>query len=372
LRGLRFSPLHPAAWWIWAGMLAAAASRTTNPVLLLLIIVVAAVVSVTRRSASPWAGSYGVLLRFGAVVVAIRVAFQVVFGIRLPGHTVLRLPSVPLPSFMAGVSLGGPVTVESIVAAACQGLRLAAILACIGAASALVSPFRLLRCVPAALYEVAVAVTVALTFTPSVVASIGRVREARRLRGRTTSGLRGLRGIAVPVLSGALEHSIDLAASMDSRGFGRLAHGANAGQRRRASALSLAGLLGIAIGIFSLLDGGAPPLLGLPVLGLGAVLVALGIAAQSRTGRSRYRPDRFGPREWLTGASGAAALTGVVIVGAVDASALQQQAYPLAMPAVPLVALAGVLLASLPLLIAPGLAIEPQATTPTRLAGAER
>jgi energy-coupling factor transport system permease protein len=353
LRRPRFSPLHPAAWWLWAGALAAAASRTTDPVLLCLIIVVAAVVTISRRTASPWARSYGVLLRFGVIVVAIRIAFQIVFGLRLPGHTLFSLPSVDLPSFMAGISLGGPVTIESIVAAGCQGLRLAAILACVGAASALVSPYRMLRCVPGALYEVAVAVTVALTFTPSVVSSIGRVREARRLRGRSTRGLRGLRGIAVPVLSGALERSIELAASMDSRGFGRLAEGVSSRRRRGASALSLTGLVGMGIGIFSVLDGGAPALLGLPVLGLGSVLVALGVAARSRSGRSVYRPDSFSGREWLTAASGAAALAGVLLAGVLDPSALQQQAYPLAMPAVPVLAFLGILVALAPLTAAP-------------------
>ncbi|MGH9169781.1 MAG: CbiQ family ECF transporter T component [Acidimicrobiales bacterium] len=352
MRRPRFSPLHPAAWWLWAGALAAAASRTTDPILLLLIIIVAAVVTINRRSSSPWARSYGVLLRFGGVVVVIRVAFQIVFGQRLPGHVIFSLPSVALPSFMAGVSLGGPVTIESIVAAACLGLQLAAILACVGAASALVSPFRLLRCVPAALYEVAVAVTVALTFTPAVVASIGRVREARRLRGRTTRGMRGLRGIAVPVLSGALEHSIDLAASMDARGFGRAAAATSRGQRV-APAVSLAGLVGIGIGVFSVLDGGAPSLLGLPVLALGAVLVALGIAARSHSRRTRYRPDRFGGREWLTAGSGAAALAGTLIVSSLHSGILQQQSYPLAMPAVPVVAFLGILLAAFPLAAAP-------------------
>ena len=63
--------------------------------------------------------------------------------------------------------------------------------------------------------------TVALSFTPELVETIGAVRRARRMRGIPTSGLRGLRGIAVPVLKGALDRSLQLATSMDSRGYGR-------------------------------------------------------------------------------------------------------------------------------------------------------
>lgn len=333
------------------------------------MIVVAAVVALSRRTPSPWARSYGMLLRVGVVVVAIRVAFQIVFGLRLPGHTLFSLPSVALPSWMAGVTLGGPVTVEEVVSAACQGLRLAAILACVGAASALVSPYRLLRSVPGALYEVAVAVTVALSFTPAVVASVGKVREARRLRGRPTKGLRGLHGIAVPVLSSALEHSVDLAASMDARGFGRVSDGPGSHRRRRAGGLSLAGLVGIAVGLFAALDAGAPALLGLPVLALGAVLLALGVAAQSRTGRTVYRPDRFGGREWLVAASGAAALAGMLAAGLLAPSQLAVQTYPLALPAVPLAAFVGLCAALLPAVAAPApaQAPAPAAPRPSRL-----
>ena len=117
--------------------------------------------------------------------------------------------------------LGGDVTLEGLLGAVYAGLQLATMLACVGAANALANPRRLLRAVPGALYEVGVAVVVALSFSPQLVEGVGRVRAARRLRGRPHTGLRGLRGVAMPVLEGALERSVDLAAAMDSRGFGR-------------------------------------------------------------------------------------------------------------------------------------------------------
>src|SRR5664279_1285394 len=119
--------LHPGAWWLWAACLAGAASRTTNPILLLLLGAVVLYVAAARRTDAPWSRSIVVFLRLGLVVILIRVVLVIVFGNRLPGHTLLTLPHVPLPSWAAGVSIGGPVTAEAGLAAVVQGLRLAVV-----------------------------------------------------------------------------------------------------------------------------------------------------------------------------------------------------------------------------------------------------
>src|SRR5215207_9310952 len=72
--------LHPGAWWLWALGLATAASRTTNPLLLGLIMAVAGYVVAVRRCDEPWARSYGVFLRLGLLVIAIRTLLHIVFG----------------------------------------------------------------------------------------------------------------------------------------------------------------------------------------------------------------------------------------------------------------------------------------------------
>src|SRR5690606_26040218 len=104
----------------------AAALRTTNPVLLGLIVAVAAWVVASRRTSAPWAGSFGVALRLGAFLVLFRVVLSMLFGLRMPGTVLFTLPEADLPEWAAGVSVGGPVTVELIVQSACEGLRLAA------------------------------------------------------------------------------------------------------------------------------------------------------------------------------------------------------------------------------------------------------
>jgi energy-coupling factor transport system permease protein len=331
--------------------LAVAASRTTNPLLLGLLLVVVAWVVVARRGASPWARSFGALMRLGFVVIAIRVLVQVLFGDRIPGATWFTLPSVPLPAWAAGVSIGGPVTAQAVLGAFCQGLQIAVILACFGAANSLASSFRLLRCVPAGLYEVAVAVTVAISFTPQVVLSIARVRDARRLRGRATRGLKGWRGLAVPVLEGALERSVALAASMDARGFGRRCSSQR--RRRTAAAATLGGLVALGLGLFEVLDSGSASGIGLAVVLVGGALIIGGLAGAAHGSRSRYRPDRWLFDEWLVVVAGLAAFAGVVAAGGGDPSVLIQPLYPLALPSAPVAALVGILLAASPSLVAP-------------------
>ena len=104
--------LHPAAWWLWAAGLVVVALRTTNPWLLGLVLAVAAFVVASRRSDAPWAMSFAGYLKIGVLVVVIRMIFPILFGNRIPGTTLFTLPSVELPSWAAGVSIGGPVTVS--------------------------------------------------------------------------------------------------------------------------------------------------------------------------------------------------------------------------------------------------------------------
>jgi energy-coupling factor transport system permease protein len=345
--------VHPLAWWLWALGLATAASRTTNPVLLLLLAAAAGCVVAARRTDAPWARAYTTFVMLGLVVIAIRVVLQAAFGAEVAGRVLFVLPSVALPDWMAGVRLGGPVTLEGLAGSAYQGLRLAVLLCCVGAANALANPFRLLRCLPGALYEVGVAVVVAMSFSTQAVTSVGRVRAARRLRGRPDRGVRGVRGLAMPVLEGALERSVALAASMDSRGYGRRA-GVSAAARRLTAGLVLAGLLGLAAGSYGLLDPTADSRLGLPVLAAGTALAVGGLALGGRrTLRSRYRPDPWALPEWLTAAAGVLTGSTFVLAGELYPAALVPSTAPLLIPAVPMLAVAGALVALLPAVATP-------------------
>jgi energy-coupling factor transport system permease protein len=347
--------LHPLAWWIWALSLGAAALRTTNPLLLGLLVAAAWFVVAARRPEAPWARSFRWFLQLGVVIIVVRVVFEILFGARLPGEVLFTLPQVELPSWAAGVSLGGPVTAERLVVAFTEGLQLATLLACIGAANSLASPYRLLRSLPSVLYELGVVVTVALSFAPQTSIALQQVRDARRLRGRPSRGLRGLRGLAIPVLEGALERSLDLAASMDSRGYGR--RGTTTTTRRRVGQWStLLGAFALTVGAFGVLDVGSPAYLGVPLLVLGGALIAVAVVlANAAAIRSRYRPDPWRLPEWLTCAAGVGALLAFVIAGRLEVAGLAMPISPLEFPTLPLLPTLGILLATLPAYATPAL-----------------
>jgi energy-coupling factor transport system permease protein len=299
--------LHPGAWWLWAIGLATAATRTASPLLLLLIVTATGLVVAVRRTGDPWAGSYGVFLRIGLVVIVVRVVFWVVFAAQTPGRTLFTLPSVTLPSWLAGTRVGGPVTAEGLTTGLYDGLRLATVLICLGAANALASPSRLLKAVPGALYEMGVAVVVAMTFAPQAVMHVRRVRAAHRLRGRPDRGLRAVRGLVMPVIEGALERSVELAAAMDSRGYGRTA-AISPARRRATAALTLTGLLLVCTGLYGLLGAESPAALGVPPLLLGLAASAAGLwLGGRRSPRTRYRPALWRWPEWIVAGCGLAA-----------------------------------------------------------------
>ncbi len=339
--------LHPVAWWAWGVGLATAAAHTTNPWLLLLVIAVAGWVVLERREVGAL-DAFRPFLIVGLAAIGLRVVLTVVLGNGVPGQiVVVQLPQVQLPEWFAGLRLGGQVTLESVVAAGIDGLRLATTLACLGAANALASPRRLLRYAPATLYDIGTAVVVSLTFAPALIDLAGRVRAARRLRGHSGRGLRELARLAVPVLDGALDRSLDLAASMESRGYGRTSV---RGRRERAigSVVALAGGAGTVAGLYGVLSSSAGGWLGLPMLAAGlALLVASLVLGARRDARTAYRRDPWRAPEWVTCALGLLPAVVLVHAEAAGTPGVTLVQVPLEWPALPLLPLLAVLAAVL-------------------------
>ncbi len=236
-------------------------------------------------------------------MIAIHVVFQALLSTQTQGLTVLfTLPEIPLPEGV-GIKLGGEVTLEAVLNAVYFGLQLAAIFCCIGAANALGSARRLLRYMPAALYEIGIAAVIALTFAPQLVTDAGRVRSAARLRG-SGRGIRQFGRLSMPILEGALERSVDLAAAMDARGYGRTTN-ESPSARRVTAGLVLLGSFGLLVGVYGLLTAHG---FGTPLLLAGAALGIVGLRLGGRrTGRTRYRPDPWALPELIVVASGVVA-----------------------------------------------------------------
>ena len=362
--------LHPVAWWLWALGIMTAASLTTNPLVEGLLLAATTFVVVARRDDGPWAKSFRLYAFLGAAVFALRIVYRILFGGADGDHVLFTLPRIPLPSIVAGVRLLGPVSLESILSGAYDGLRLATIIVAVGAANSLASPRRLLRSLPAALYEIGTVLVVAVTVFPQLAESTVRVARARRLRIPNTNPrtwrarARVVRGLVVPVLADSLDSAIALAASMDSRGFGRSASGSRR-HRIYAAVTALASVACLMLFAFDLVSGTLPPVaLGSVVtLHLRDLLVVAGVAAAffsirlSGHGvrRSRYRPDRWLLPELVTVACGFAPVAAIIAVGAgSDASALYPTVLPTPdIPTLPVAMLVAALVALLPSVLTP-------------------
>jgi energy-coupling factor transport system permease protein len=369
--------LHPVAWWLWALGLAVTVVRTTNPILLLLVLGVLGFVVTQRRSEAPWARAFKYYLVIAFVVIAIRVAFRSLFGGDIDAktmHVLFTLPHIPLPKWAAGVQLGGSVTLEGTLGALYDGLQLGALLCCIGAANSLANPKRALRVLPGALYELGVAVVIAISFAPQLVESVQRVRRARVLRGGAAPGFRAIRSIAIPVLEDALERSLLLAASMDSRGYGRTA-GAAPKTRKVTGVLVIGGMCGLCLGSYALLDGSLAGSLGLPAFLGGTLLCCAGLfIGGRRVHRSQYRPDRWLTPEWVATIAGlvpaAVAWAGVGFA----TSSLNPSTQPIAWPSLPLLPAVAIVFAAIAGIATPPPALRARLKTEdvTRLVTASR
>lgn len=342
---------HPLAWWIWAGALAAAISRLANPLLLLLAIGVVVVVVLNRRDPSA-PGSLSVIGIIGLAAVVMRLVVSVVFGSGRYGRTVLvDAPVVPLPDWLGGIRLGGPVTAEGLATAGVEGLRLAAILIVLAAANLLASPRRLLRYLPASLDDIGTTMVIGLAYAPALADDAARVRRARRLRGHGGRGIREVAATLPVVLDGALERALALAASMDTRGYGRRRAGTAS---RRSGIALLVGSFGALAGVYGLFDATTPTAVAL-ALALGGTLVAslAGVYRARSDRRTRYRRDPWGLPETLTALSGLLTAAAAVAAGLSSSPVTRMETLPVQGLALPLLALPVLAVAAAPAWVTP-------------------
>ncbi|MFZ9100674.1 MAG: energy-coupling factor transporter transmembrane component T family protein [Candidatus Planktophila sp.] len=209
--------LHPLTMWIWAVLLISAVIVTDRAWVALAAIGVATILVIARSDKSPWSRSYWIALRIGLLILVIRAAVGVLIGVPIPGKNLFTLPIIDLPSWMPGIRLGGAVTWERLSSSLHEGLIIATVIALFGAATSLTSPHKVLRTLPIFIYEIGITLVIATSLFPQLAQSARRIRMAQRLRGHEKISWKGL---ALPLLEESLSRSLQLAAAMDSRGFG--------------------------------------------------------------------------------------------------------------------------------------------------------
>jgi energy-coupling factor transport system permease protein len=123
-----------------------------------------------------------------------------------------------LPASIPGV--GGPYTLEALAAGLSGGLTVAAAIVAAAPFSLMLASHDVMDALPAALSRTGAAIAASLNLVPSVSASFVQVSEAQRLRGWRPRGPRSWAEVIVPVVLTSVEGSIQLAESMEARGFG--------------------------------------------------------------------------------------------------------------------------------------------------------
>ncbi len=242
--------LNPVTSWLGALVLAflASSSSTLGWLAFFCALPLTAIYWHARRTGQLFPRLF---LALAAIVVLVRVGFRLIFGQSQPIGLGWQLPSFEINLGPLGdIHLLGFVSLSSLLAGVTDGLRLASIILAIGMASTLVSARTLLRYTPAALYELSTAVSISVNLAPQLVKSLGRVRRARQLRGRSRK-VSLLASIVIPVLEDTIDQSLALAASMDARGFGYL----KPQSRGKLRNLLAASFVLIAIGVYLLLTG---------------------------------------------------------------------------------------------------------------------
>jgi energy-coupling factor transporter transmembrane protein EcfT len=209
--------LHPLTWWIWSLLVVGAVIATNNAWVAGFAIAVAAISVIKFAQAAPWSKSFWFSLKLGAFILVIRTLVGVLIGVPIPGTALFSIPILPLPSWIAGIRIGGVVTQERLFSSIHEGLIIVTVIALFGAAVSLTSPHKLLRITPVVIYEFGVATVIATSALPQLVLCASRIRRARALRGDEKPSWRS---IAIPLLEDSLSRSLELAAAMDSRGYG--------------------------------------------------------------------------------------------------------------------------------------------------------
>ena len=212
--------MHSISWWLWSITLATTAVRSQSFLFGLLLITLFAIVVSRNKNNQSWGNPFKLTLQLALVATFIRVFFAILIGTPLPGQVLITLPQLELPSWLAGIRVGGNVTKARLISVLQESLTFALVLIAFGAASSLSSPIQIIKVISGRIYLFGVTLIIAFSVLPQIVQSFKRVIAARRMRGLTKLKIRNLRSVITPVLEESIERAIDLAAAMESRGFG--------------------------------------------------------------------------------------------------------------------------------------------------------
>jgi energy-coupling factor transport system permease protein len=340
---------HTFAWVIWLIAAAVPAFTLHNPLYLALVLGAAWVVYTALGRGSPIGSSWGGFVKIGLFFLVLAIPFNAL-SVHAGRIVLFHLPA-------GWPIVGGAITLEAILSGVANGLSLFTILLVFAAFNAVVDHYQLLRATPAFLFQAGVVISIAVTFVPQMVLSGKEIREAQRIRGHRFRGIRDLLPLVIPLLANALERAIQLAETMEARGFGSIARPVSHRQAVVRHWGLLVALLALLAGLFVVTYFPGARLWGwtLVVLATAGLLAIFWLQGRGVL-RTHYRRERWTARDT------AVVIDSAVVVGTVVAARLAAPEalvyspfppYSLLPPFNPWVGMALLLLA-LPALLVPG------------------
>ncbi len=117
-------------------------------------------------------------------------------------------------------AIGGPYTLEALVFGATGGITIGSAILAAAPFSLLIAANDVVDALPLTFARTGAAIAASLNLVPEIGATFVQVSEAQRLRGWRPRGPRSWAEVVVPVVLTSVESSIQLAESMEARGFG--------------------------------------------------------------------------------------------------------------------------------------------------------
>lgn len=321
---------HPYVWLLWLAAAAGSALLVRNPLYLLIVLLAILFVygAISQRQQAdpahtpqPRILAWRTVLRLILFIWALTILFNAL-SVHVGTVVLFILPrSWPL--------IGGPITLEAIIYGFVTGLGFTALILAFMTLNMAVSPHTLLRLTPAFAHHAGVAVTIAISFIPQTFIAWQEIREAQRLRGYRVRGLRDMQPLFVSLLANGLERAIQLAESMDARGFGGAMSPLSVRERKMMGISSIGGLLLLLAGLILRSFRLGAGWIGLMGMGLGALSVAWSLRRQGkRIRRSQYRHWLWRRRDTIVATLAAIVLLTTVTVSFVAAEQLFYYPYP--------------------------------------------
>jgi energy-coupling factor transport system permease protein len=339
---------HTLTWLVWLSAAAYLALVNGQPLqTLLLVLATGSVFTLAsrRHRTGQSAGAEGrsvegwsTFLRFGLWVWLVATLFNLLFA--HAGKLVLFVLPHNWPL------VGGPITLEGLLYGLAHGASLFAVLLVFATFNLALDSNRLLRWLPAGLFQAGLIVSIALSFVPQMMASLKDVREAQLVRGHRFRGLRDLPPLFVPLITTALERSLTLAESLEARGFGGVSPSSGRGGVSPSSwrggplsrpvwghgattAATLLSLCGLAAGLIWRATNVQPSWLGGVFLISSTLLLLAAIYLQGRGfRRTRYRLEVWHPQDTWVSVACAASMAIVAYSQVQNTLALFYYPYP--------------------------------------------